>query len=143
MTAIREQILEGLKTKLATIPSSTVSRATRSRFEGTGLFITLWDGEEEASLDDYSNQAYTFAVVVLVQLPVDSNNPSTLASSTVSTVISKIIDTDPELGGLADSVDYAGFVPSYPEDGQNYLSLAITFTISYTTVFGNYETQPV
>jgi len=139
--SIAEQIIAAFTAKVQTLTANPVERVRRAEFEGAGLQISVWDGDEEASLDEYDIQHVELPIALNIQQDFGAINPSTLANEIIANATSALIGIDPELNGLAESVIYTGSTKEYPSEKSNYLALIMVFTIRYRTDYGDPFTQ--
>lgn len=152
MSAIREQILQALQTKLEGITPANgfvkdatgrVHRAVRSHAPESLPVLVMWDGQETSEPHSGGAVQKTLPITVEVLLPVaDSDNASVPLNEWLPEVEKALTSGDTTLTGLADRTVYQGAQPEYPQEQSDVASVLIVFQVIYYTVKGDPYTQP-
>jgi len=141
---IRERVIAAFTTRAAALSTLPVLRAQRSIGESEAKFVSIWDGEEQAHAPYFGEQKITFPLAVECIWKHGATNPSISANALLGTVITTFLGTatDRTFGGVVDTIVLSSATPSYPQDGGNYTTLTVIFTITYNIIPGDPYTMP-
>lgn len=141
---IRERIIAAFATRAASLSTLPVLRSQRSIGESDAKFVSIWDGEEQAHAPFFGEQKITFPIALECIWKQGTTNPSIAVNALLGTIITTFLGaaTDRTFGGLVDNIVLATATPGYPQDGGNYTTLTVIFTITYNIVPGDPYTMP-
>jgi hypothetical protein len=134
-----EQVLEGIKASLATIPDAVVERnsALPEKVPAGGLII-LRDGdpgEQEEALGGFGNAYYQHAVEIELYVEEGDAVARDAAFDALLQQIGVALEADPTLGGLAFGLTYGRPEPAIEAiaGAAAIKSATLTVTIDYET----------
>jgi hypothetical protein len=135
-----EQVLEGLRTLLATVPGASVDRNSvlPEKIPDGGLII-LRDGdpgEPEQALGGCENAYYQHAVEIEVYVEEGDAAARDAAFDDLLQQLGAVLEADPTLGGLAFGLTY-----SRPEPAIEAIAGAPAIKSATLTVTIDYETE--
>ena len=145
MTAVREQILAEVTTRLETVTGLTVFRTPETEIDESQFpAAAVFGGDHETNSQD-ANLALTYQMSVLVELYVQANTGPELEPAyhaLYASVIAALM-TDTTLGGLAHwFVEFGMTVERNYIDGQGpTIAGQINFSTLFSTAYNNVE-QP-
>ncbi len=136
---VRERIIQAFTDRAAALSSLPVERCTRSMGETKGVFISIWDGQDQDQAPLYGAQPIAFAITMECIFMHGADNPSIAANALLGEVIITLVGaaTDRTFGGLATDIIKTSGTPGYPQDGSDYTTLTVNFGINYTTLLGD------
>jgi hypothetical protein len=134
-----EQVLEGIKTSLETIPNAIIERNSvlPEKIPSSGLII-LRDGdpgEPEQALGGFGSTYYQHAVVIEVYVEEGDAAACDAAFDALLQHIGAVLKADPTLGGLAFGLTYGR-----PETSIEAVPGAAAIKTATLTVTVDYET---
>lgn len=136
---IREQILDALTTRAATV--ATARFAVPSYVPEELPAVTLLDGTEESATDQYGQQNNETPVIVESTATIPEN--STMAElfsqgqAMLGAIIKAMTTGDRTLGGLCHDIRYTSGGIEYPEDGGEQISAVITVRVRWSHQIGD------
>lgn len=136
---LREQIISAFTRRAGALSNLPVLRANRSMGETDDIFVSVWDGADQAQTMPYAVQR--FVMPVSIECIWRTEEHSIEANAFIGVLIKQMLGEDRTFGGLANRMDLSVVSPGYPQDGSDYTTLTVIFNITYDTVIGDPYTQ--
>jgi len=137
--SIREQIISKFAARAAALSGLPVLRCQRSLVDTDARFVSVWDGDDQATGIEYRKQQMQMQIAV--ECIKKTTAHSIEANAIMGEIIKLIMGSNRTFDGLALSNKLAVINPKYPDDGNDYTTITALFTITYETVLGDPYTQ--
>ncbi|MGB0467758.1 MAG: hypothetical protein ACPGF7_09560 [Pontibacterium sp.] len=137
--------MQALNARLSTLVDVPVLRC--EVYTDEPLFLTLWDGTEEYTTDQYGARNTSAPVTIGYVKEASRDQFSQAANAMLGELEAALYNNDSgqidtTLNGLVDSMTLSDSEIDYPEPGERKIALAVTVTIEYSTLVGNPCQQP-